>query len=276
MGLYYRKSLFEQAGITEEPQTYEELIAANDALVAQGVTPLYTAGKFGWMPMRLVDSLVETFCGAEMHDTLTNLEANWAEEPCVEQAYTEYRRWVNSGYVPENFLGVDPTEPAVPLFQRRAAMTYEGTWWIGALKEAGEDLSDWGFFPFPTGTDRLSSFTELLFITSTSEHKDEAAAFLDYFTSPEVQTRYLGQFSVVSPTVGVEPTEESDALTAEWRETLNTAPGIYLPGDQALPLEIVSSYFCVNDDVVAGVIESGAAGAAIQADIDAYLAAQGS
>jgi raffinose/stachyose/melibiose transport system substrate-binding protein len=275
MGLYYRKDLFEQAGITEEPQTYEELIAANDALVAAGITPLYSAGKFGWMPMRLVDSLLETFCGSETHDALTNLELNWAEEPCVEQTYTEYQRWVNSGYLPENFLGVDPTEPPVPLFQGNAAMTYEGTWFISQLNDAGEDLSNWDFFPFPTGTDRLSSFTELFFITSTSPHKDEAAAFLDFFTSPDVQQRYLGRFSVVSPTAGVEPAGETDSLSSSWLEALNTAPGIYLPGDQALPLEIVNSYFRVNDDVVAGVTPPTDAGAAIQTDIENYLAQEG-
>ena len=45
MVVYYRKDLFEAAGITEEPKTYEELLAANDKLLAAGTIPSPSAAR---------------------------------------------------------------------------------------------------------------------------------------------------------------------------------------------------------------------------------------
>ena len=82
MGLYYRKDLFDKAGITAVPTTYDELVAANQKLVAAGITPLSGAGKFGWMTMRLIDSLLELKCGADVHDQLVARTASW-DQACV-------------------------------------------------------------------------------------------------------------------------------------------------------------------------------------------------
>ena len=46
MIMYYRTDVFEQAGITEEPETYEDSVATMDALVAEGITPITVGGKF--------------------------------------------------------------------------------------------------------------------------------------------------------------------------------------------------------------------------------------
>ena len=43
-GLFYNKELFEQAGISAVPTTYDELVAAADKLVAAGITPIEFGG----------------------------------------------------------------------------------------------------------------------------------------------------------------------------------------------------------------------------------------
>jgi raffinose/stachyose/melibiose transport system substrate-binding protein len=272
MGLWYRKDVFEASGITAEPTTYEELVAANEAMAAAGYTPLYTAGRFGWMPMRLVDSLLELKCGAELHDQLRSMEANWADETCVTDAYTEYRRWVTEGWLPDNFLGVSPDEPAVPFYTGQAGMLYDGDWQLKGFPASEQDMSNIDFFNFPTGTGRISFFNELYFITSTSPNKDAAAAFLDYWTSAEVQGAYPGIWGAFSPTLGASPDPGDDALVAEWQMVVETAPGGYLPADQALAQDVLTTYFRMNDEVVSGVTEPSAVGAIIQEAIDAYLA----
>lgn len=68
--IYYNKDLFAQAGITAEPTTYDELVAAADQLVAAGITPIEFGGTVNWHVMRLLDSLIETKCGADVARTL--------------------------------------------------------------------------------------------------------------------------------------------------------------------------------------------------------------
>jgi raffinose/stachyose/melibiose transport system substrate-binding protein len=274
MGLYYSKAAFEDAGIEAEPQTYDELIAANEKLVEAGYTPLSVGGKFGWNTMRLLDSLVEMTCGADLHSSLKALTSNWAEEECVTAAFSELRRWVDEGWLPENFLGIDPGEAKIPVYQGRAAMLYEGDWLVSVLRADEQNLDEYDFFPFPTGTERLSFFTEMFFITKASQHKDEAALFVDYFTSPDVQGRYLGPLTTISPTIGTQVPENWEALNQQWADVMGQYPGVYFPADQEFPNEITSFYFKVQDDVISGVLAAEDAGAALQAEIDRYVAAQ--
>ncbi len=70
MGGWYNKALFEKAGISAPPTSYEELEEANDKLLSAGTTPLGTGGKYGWHVMRLFEYLLETAAGPELHDKL--------------------------------------------------------------------------------------------------------------------------------------------------------------------------------------------------------------
>lgn len=270
MGLYYRKDLFEKAGITSLPTTYAELIAANDKLVAAGIVPLSIGGKFGWNTMRLLDSLIEMSCGPDVHTQLKQLQASWNQE-CVTKAYTELRRWVDSGYLPKNFLGIDPGEAKIPVYRGEAAMLYEGDWNVGTLIADGEDPATWDFFVFPTETSRLSFFVEMYLISKNSKHQAEAAKFADFWTSTPVQQKYLGAFSVASPNKEVKSSDTLVPLQLKWVDVINSYEGLYFPADQDLPNRLQFSFFQVQDNVISGSVKPGDAGAAMQAEVEAYL-----
>src|SRR4051794_765116 len=54
IGAWYNKALFAKAKV-DVPTSYAELEQANDKLLASGVTPLATGGKYGWHVMRLFE-----------------------------------------------------------------------------------------------------------------------------------------------------------------------------------------------------------------------------
>ena len=58
IGFWYNKALFEQAGITAPPATWDEYLAAVGKLKAAGITPLAIAGKDEWPSMHLWTYLV--------------------------------------------------------------------------------------------------------------------------------------------------------------------------------------------------------------------------
>lgn len=265
--LYYRKDLFEQAGITAEPTTYDELIAANDKLVAAGIKPIQFGGKVNWHLMRLLDNLLEAKCGAETHDALKALKASWADTPCATEAFVELKRWVDS-YIVEDFIGIDNDESTQLLYAGQAAMALEGDWMVQSFETAGEDLANYGVFVFPTGTGRLYAFTEMNYVGANSAHKEAAVKFLDYLSSPEVQSQYLGVFGSTSVTQGATPAGEQRPLDAEWAEILAGAKGSFENGDQAFPLAVTTEYWRIMNAVAIGEIDPANAAAEFQTFID--------
>jgi raffinose/stachyose/melibiose transport system substrate-binding protein len=147
--IYYNKSLFQKAGIMAEPKTYDELVAAADKLAKAGIPAFTFGGTVNWHVMRLMDEILETECGAEKHDALMTMKANWAEEPCATKAFDELHRWT-SKYFLKPFMGIDQSQSFNLFLAGRAAMMLEGDWLVGQLKGANR-LADFAVFPFPTG-----------------------------------------------------------------------------------------------------------------------------
>jgi raffinose/stachyose/melibiose transport system substrate-binding protein len=228
------------------------------------------------MPMRLIDSLLETKCGAQKHDALKNMTADWTKEQCVTDAFAEFKAWNDKGYLPKDFLSVDPDGPDVHIsvYKGDAAYYYEGDWIVPGLKGEGVNQEDLGFFYFPTGTDRVSFFTEQLFMTSNSKHKDEAAVFMDWISSPDAQKKYQSAWGSLSPTKDLKLAPDAGPLIIQVNDMVAKAKGIYIPADQSLPLDAVNALFRVDADIIQNVIQPKDAGAKIQAAIDNYMKTQ--
>lgn len=265
--VYYNKKLFEQAGITEEPKSYAELLAAAQKLKDAGIPAFTFGGSVNWHVMRLMDVILETKCGAEKHDALKAMRADWAVEPCTKEAFDEFAQWTKD-YTLQPFMGIDNKQSYSLFTAGRAAMMLEGDWLVSQLKGTGANLDDYGIFPFPTDTNRLYGFGEYNYISSKSPNPDTAAKFLDYLSSTPVQQDLVGQFSTVSVNKNVKY-ENQQPLEAEWLDIFNEYGSVYMNGDQAFPLDVTTEYFRVINSVAAGDMTSDEASTQMQAFIKA-------
>lgn len=260
--LYYNKTLFKQAGITEVPTTYDELVAAAEKLVAAGITPIEFGGTVNWHVMRLLDSLVETKCGAETADALTTGDGDWGSEPCVTEAFTELKSW-GDNYLNDGFMGISNDDSSQLFFSGQAAMALEGTWLDAQIVDNGMDPAEVGIFVFPTGTDRLYGFGEGLYIDSATDKADLAAEFLDYFTSDEAQQGADGAWSPISANVNVAPAE-ADTLAPYWVDMIGASTGLYVNNDQNFSTAVTGEYTRIQNAVLTGDIDPADAGAEFQ------------
>lgn len=260
--VYYNKKLFEKAGITEEPKTYEELLADAQKLKDAGIAPFTFGGTVNWHVMRLMDVILETKCGAEKHDALMAMTADWATEPCAADSFAEFAKWTQD-YTLQPFMGIDNKQSYSLFTADRAAMMLEGDWLVGQLAGSGENLDDYGIFPFPTNTDRLYGFAEYNYISTKSDNPDAAAKFLDYLLSTDVQQRVLGKISAISVNKNVKY-DNLSPLEAEWLDIFNTYDQVYMNGDQAFPLDVTTEYFRVINDVASGNMDPAEAAQALQ------------
>ena len=260
MTFWYRADLMNQLGL-EEPQTYAELEALCQKARGQGIYPLSLGGKYNWQVMRLLDFLIEHTCGPELHDKLNRLETSW-DCPEVVAAYSLFKKWVDNDWITPGFLMVAPDDARIPWYQGMALMVFEGSWMETTLINDGQDPYNFGFFLNPTDHDpvRISGFAEQFMISSVTPYKEEAAEFLNWIISREVQQRGLGTAFGSTGTIGVAPDPQQLPNTYKWRQVLTTLDATYPPHDQVFQAELLHHFFEVQDGLVTGDFtpESGA------------------
>lgn len=274
MGFWYRKDIFEELGI-EVPTTFAEQEQVCATLKEAGIYCVTMGGKFGWHTMRVMDYFLEHSCGPELHDKLNALEESWEHE-CVVDAYSTFQRWIDNEWVVPDFLTVAPDDSRIPMFQGDAALILEGVWLEGALKTNELDLSQYDFYLPPTDHEplRFSAFPEQWMISKDAAHPEEAALFIDFITSPEVQTQYPVNDFANSATIGVNPDCEEWALTCRWRDIILSAEDTYPPTDQAFVKELMDGFFEVQDAIVAKRLTPEEGAALMQQRVEEWQARQ--
>jgi raffinose/stachyose/melibiose transport system substrate-binding protein len=261
MGIWYSKDAFDQAGL-EEPTTYEEVEAANEALVEAGITPLGTGGKFGWHIMRLFQYLLEVTAGPELHDQLLTGEASW-DDPAVVEAFELFVKWQDEGWMPQGALGLDPVDEEPGFVQGATAYTITGQWAeTNFITSAGADPADYGTFvpPTPHEPQRFSGFVEGYMVAEQSENKDAAAQLIDFLIQPEAQ---LAMGNGQTATIEAAPQPDVKPLSAQWSQFQQEAP-YYLVMDQAFPKDVADGYFQVQSDVLQGNVTPAEAAQAME------------
>jgi raffinose/stachyose/melibiose transport system substrate-binding protein len=242
-------------------------VAAADKLVAAGITPIEFGGTVNWHVMRLLDSIVETKCGADIADTLNTGDGDWGAEPCVTEAFTELKKW-GDDYINKGFMGISNDDSSQLFFSGQAAMALEGTWLNSQVVDNGMDPAEVGIFPFPTGTGRLYGFGEGLYVSKSTDKADLAAKFLDFFTSDESQSGAEGAWSPISANKNVTPSD-TDTLAHYWVDMLADSTGLYVNNDQNFSTATTGEYWRIQNLVLTGDLDPADAGAEFQKFRDA-------
>ena len=231
-GLFYSQDLFDQAGITENPTTLEELEVATEALKAEGIDPIALGAKDAWPAAHWYYWLALRECSS---DTLAKAadEMDFSDE-C----------WVRAGEDLKSFAETEPfnsgflTTPAQQgagssaglIANHQAAMELMGAWnpgVIGSLTPDQKPLADLSWFPFPEvegGDGEPGSMMGGVDGYSCSvDAPDACVDFLNYIGTSDVQTAYYKAFN--APPVN---TVAQEAVTEPYLQTIleayNAAP----------------------------------------------------
>ena len=250
IGAWYSKAAFTKAGITAPPTSYAELEAANAKLLASGITPCGTAGKYGWHVMRLFEYLLETSAGPDLHDKLLAGTESW-DRPEVVTAFTNFKKWQDQKWIPDGAVGLDPADVEPQYVQGKTAYTITGPWTeAAAIQNAGKNSADFGVFQLPTGKTpaRQSGFVEGYMINAKTGNADKAAALLDFLVQPDTIKALKVSASTVN---GAGPDQSTLPLSAQWAAGPGKQP-FYTIQDQAFPKKQADQYFAIQSDVLQG------------------------
>lgn len=202
-GIWYRKSLFEQAGITAEPTTMDELGAAVDKLKAANIVPIAVGAADKWPAAHWWYNFALRSCSKEvLQASGTSFDFS---DPC----------WVQAGKDLETFIGTDPFQPdftstvaqtgatssAGMVATGTAAMELMGHWnafVYDGFMETDEDKAalsaDLGWFPMPATASGQGDPTAALGggdgFSCYVDAPPECADFLAYIVSDDVQKAF--------------------------------------------------------------------------------------
>ncbi|WP_322893934.1 MULTISPECIES: ABC transporter substrate-binding protein [unclassified Yoonia] len=227
-GVYYRKDIFEDLGLSE-PTTWEEELANCQALLDNGIK-CYTIGtRFLWTTGGWFDYMNMRTNGYEFHARLTNGEESWLSDE-VRATFANWRQLIDMGAFIDDHQNYDWQEALPFMVNGQAASYLMGNFAVAPMREAGmnDDMLD--FYQFveitpdlPRGEDAP---TDTFHIPTGATNKEAAREFLKFVVSAENQTLInngdnLGQLPVNSAsTVG-----EDKFLQEGFDMLSNRAPG---------------------------------------------------
>ena len=219
-GVYYRPSLFEQAGIEAPPETWEQFLGAIDALKEADLIPITIGTNQPWTAAAWFDYLNMRTNGPEFHIQLMEGEVSY-DSVEVKDTFAHWKELLDrQAFIdqPEALLWQDAV---TPLVQGEAAMYLMGRFIEDQLATLEATDVDIDFFRFPTITEGVpvgeDAPTDGFFASAKAENAETAKELLAYLGSAEAQSMQVeeGGSPAVNQEVSLDLYDESTAKGLE-------------------------------------------------------------
>lgn len=206
--MFYNQDIFDEAGVTAVPATWEELDAACAKIKAAGYVPItdddaYITCLFGYHMCRLV--------GYERTSEIVKNE-EWSD-PAVLQTAQAFEDFAKKGYFSADIASnVWPQGQNMELAGGTAAMYLNGSWLPNEVKDSAGDDFKWGCFSYPAveggkdGVEASNYGAQVLAINKNSKNAEAAFQLICKITKGEFDAK-LAEMSNGIP---------ADVTNTEW------------------------------------------------------------
>jgi len=189
-GVYYRRDLFEKAGVTSPPKTWPELVEACGKLKAAGLEPIAIGSKDLWPTAGWFDYLNMRENGFDFHKELMSGKVPFTDDR-VKAVLARWKTLLDGGCFVKNHASVSWQESQAYLYQGRSAMMLIGNFIVPNFPK--ELAGSMDFFPFPQinagvvqGEDAPM---DSIHIPARAKNKEDAKTFLAFVMRADVQER---------------------------------------------------------------------------------------
>ena len=227
-GVYYRKDIYAELGLSE-PATWEEELANCQAILDSG-RKCYTIGsKFLWTAGGWFDYINSRTNGYDFHIQLAKGEIPWTDDR-VRQTFANWRQLIDMGAFIDDHQSYSWQEAMPFMVDGEAAAYLMGNFSVAAFRDGGLTDDQLDFYQFPTINPDVAPAedapTDTFHIPSGAQNVEAAKAFLLYVTSPEVQTAINGGDALGQLPVNAKASVSDDKFIQEGFEMLsNNATG---------------------------------------------------
>ncbi len=188
--MLYNKTLLEKAGIKKAPKTFDEFIAAIEALKRIGVQGLVS----GWGELWMIDCFASNYAfnimGEEKVMKTFKGEVPYTDPDWI-KVFTIFKTLREKGGFIEGIVTKPNKDAEQDFALERAAFTFNGSWGVNVYKDMNPNLQ-YGTM-LPPAINMVSPMRiwggagSSFVINNASSKKDKAIAFLKWLTAPEQQ-----------------------------------------------------------------------------------------
>lgn len=217
---FYNKDLFEQAGITETPKTFDELLADCKLLQDQEIIPIAMGGD--WPILRYFAQVPFRLTGNEYIENAVSGEGSFGEEAGLKgaQFIQDIAQYFQEGWSSADY------DTMIDLFASgQAAIMYNGTWALDQADMIGEDgniKDNMGYFTMPTYSDADASlsYNQLPSVMPDEETMQSLPKVYQQIIEDVSNVKeYAKCWDVVIDSALVEPLEKETVILALGQET---------------------------------------------------------
>jgi raffinose/stachyose/melibiose transport system substrate-binding protein len=259
-GFFYSQDAFTAAGVSETPETIDDLETVVDQLKTTGIAPIALGAKDAWPAAHWFYFFALRECSPEVIEE-TGDSKDFSDE-CWLRAAEDLNDFASIQPFNEGFLTTAAQQGAGSsaglVANRQAAMELMGAWDPGVIASLTPDqqpLPDLAWFPFPEidGGDGEpgSMMGGLDGYSCAANAPDECVDFLNFIASPEQQTAYYEAFQ--SPPVNEEAQQAvTEPYLQQILEAYNSAPFVSQWLDTVLGQNVGNALNVAVVDLLAG------------------------
>ena len=244
VALYANMDLLAEVGYDHVPETYEELTACCDALLAKGIIPFGCAGKETWCVTEYLEPIIIKTIGYEALDKIFAGEATW-NDPDIAGAVTTFQDMINKGYFDPAGAALGNDETKANFLAGKTAFYQNGSWNTGEVANASFK-SAVGLFPVmnaerSTYYQTIGGPSDVLAACSASKNADLAAQVAVELGKEICHYNFLN--AVGCPAWAVDyDTSSLTPLMVEIGQLVNSCEGLVLFGDTAMAADPANTY----------------------------------
>lgn len=213
-GVFYNQDLFEKAGITETPETWDEFLEACKTLKDNDISPMaldstYAPFFFGYHLARYIGQ-DETAKMAK--------EGGWSANEKVAQAADDMIEFVKAGYLADGAPDEYPASQNKMGLNQDVAMVVCANYVTSEVNNNTDTELNWGLFNYPSvegGADSASAYAgaNSIAVTKYSENQQAAFDLATFITSGEYDQK-------MADTAGQIPADPSNTAPASQNGTV--------------------------------------------------------
>lgn len=234
-GIFYNKRMFSEAGIENEPQTWDEFLEVCGKLKDAGFNPLMDNCQDA--AVNFVPALVGAQTISKDPDFTSKV---YAGETTFEEGWSEpLQMWyqlIEEGYLNKDMVGITSEQMVTEFATETVAMIPTGPWNVNTINEINPEL-DYKCMGIPgkeAGNIWYDGAVNVgLCVNSASENQELALLLLEFAASPEgLQAQYEGYGSTII----------AQGFTSEGTPQMSQAEEAFREGKTYIPMGDWMSY----------------------------------
>ena len=269
VAMYANMDMLSEVGWDHVPQTYEDLVACCDALVAAGKIPFGCAGKETWCVTEYLEPIIIKSIGYEALNKIFAGEATW-NDPDIAKSVDVLQEMINKGYFDPAGIALGNDEVKANFLAGKTAFYQNGSWNTGEVANASFKA---GVGLFPLMNAERSSYnqtiggpSDVLAVCATSKNAELAAEVAVELGKEICHYNFLNAVGMPAWAVDYD-TSSLPELLVEIGALVNSCEGLVLFGDTAMAADPAQVYLDYVSQVYGGAINGEDFVAGLTADL---------